>query len=292
MNIEIMKKRLARKQILLAFIGLPLAFGSINNCPNGTANSSVSNGAGTSTQTIPGVPGTPANDFVSLGSVGCTAVDLTFSNFTGTFSGAGDNGIESLAGTYMAETPAGIASPDTLLFATVRGAATGPDGDPNDGNNNWVTTHGTGTITDDLSYSVSDSAAAVSSIVLTAFGASIDSSASGSITVDVCKGITSSATITTSGACTTAGGTAFVTMQLPLATLASQNLTVSLGTPSNAFDITTEIALVTNGGNGKFGSLDTFTESFDEGVPEPSTFVLLGTALAGIGVLRARRKKA
>ena len=277
--------------LAFSFLTVPLMFGSTNNCNNSTASSPVSNGTVPSTtQTIPGAPGT-ANDLGS--AIGCTAVNMTFSNFTGSFTGAGANGIETLGGTYMAETPAGTAntSLDTLLFATVRGSAGVPtDGNSNDGNNNWIANSHT-TVTDEISYSVTDSAASVASIVLTAFGANVDPSAGGSIIVDVCEGIATSATITSTGACGLAGGT-FVTQTLTLSTLASQSLTISLGAPTS-FDITTEIIL-SGGGGSHIGSFDDFTESFDDGttLPEPSTFVLMGTALAGIGFLRSRRRKA
>jgi hypothetical protein len=282
-----------------------LGWATTNSCPNTTASSSVNNGPGGNTVTIPGAG--PGNDFGTLGSGGCTAVDLNFSNFNNsTFTGAGMNGIETAAGTYMAETPAGTSNnpgtnPDVLLFGTVRGAANvGIDGNNNDGNNNWVVGHGNGEITNDITFNVANSGnnpgAAIRNIVLTAYDPNIDPSTSGTITLDICEGAAPNTQITTSAACTSAGGTAFVTSSLTLATSLAGTLTLSVPLIAlpNAFDITTVIDLKNNGGTGHFAGLDAFSEEFDEGTPEPSTFVLMGTALAVIGALRlhARGKAA
>ncbi|HEV1287101.1 MAG TPA: hypothetical protein VNU44_17400 [Bryobacteraceae bacterium] len=288
-----------RKQLLLAILSGPLLFGTMNNCPNTTANRSVSNGSTSNAVTIPGAG--PGNSLTTLGSVGCTAVDLTFSNFNNsTFTGAGQNGIETLAGTYLAETPAGVGNnpqtnPDTLLFATVRGTATsGADGNNNDGNNNWVTS-GAGVIADQITYNVGNSGnnatAVIYGLVLTVTEPVIQvGGASGSIVVDICEGASPQTQITSAKACTTAGGTAFLTSTLTLATNPSQTLSVAFSTPVSALDITTVINL--NGGGGPHvAGFDTFSEQWEES-PEPSTLILLGPALAGVGLLlRYRRKK-
>ena len=130
----------------LLFLFVPLMFGSTNNCPNATASGMVSNGAASNSATTPGSPG---NDLKTLGAAGCTAMDLQFSNFSNsTFSGTGQNGIGTLGGTYLAETPAGmgnnpLTNPDTLLFATATSGTNGNNnGNNNDGSNNWVTSAG------------------------------------------------------------------------------------------------------------------------------------------------------
>lgn len=301
------RKKLMNKQLgvvarrgLLAIAGMIVYSGSAwaatNSCPNTTASSSVSNGVNNKTVTIPGAGGgSPANDLASLGSGGCTAVDLSFSNFNNsTFTGAGADGIETAAGTYMAETPAGtgdnpLTNPDTLLFATVRGAADiDTDGDNNDGNNNWVGIKDAG-VTDDITYNVAG--AVVNNILLTVYQPHIDSGATGSITVDICEGAAPNTQITTLLACTAAGGTSFVTSTLALSTKSGTlTLNVPLAAFPNAFDITTEIDLDATGTN-KVAGFDAFSEEFDEGAPEPSTFVLLGTALAAVGLLRLRARR-
>lgn len=59
-------------------------------------------------------------------------------------------------------------------------------------------------------------------------------------------------------------------------------------------NITDTYLITPNGTSSTTSTLDSFTNIFtdQEEAPEPSTFVLLGTALAGIGFLRTRRKKA
>src|SRR5579862_5268553 len=120
-----------------------VALATTNNCPNGTATSTVNNGATSNSVPIPGAG--PGNDFSTLGVGGCTAIDLNFTNFSGTFSGSGTgNSPLTLNGTYFAETPAGIGAnplitPDSITLASVRGtAAVNTDADNNDGSNNWV----------------------------------------------------------------------------------------------------------------------------------------------------------
>ena len=276
---------------------VPLMFGSTNNCPNATASSSVSNGSTSNTVTIPGAG--PGNDLSTLGAAGCTAVDLKFSNFNNsTFAGTGQNGAETLAGTYLAETPAGVSNnpltnPDTLLFATATSGTNGNNnGNNNDGSNNWVTSAG-GVIADAITYNVINSgnnpAAMIYGLVLTVSQPVIQTGgASGSIVVYICEGASITGQIKSAAACTTAGGT-LVTSTLTLATGTSQTLNIALPTPARDFDVTTVINL-TGGGGPHVAGFDMFSEQWVE-TPEPSTFALIGSALVGIGLLRFRRQK-
>jgi PEP-CTERM motif-containing protein len=286
-----------RNTLFSMLLAAPLMFGGpVNTCPNTTASTTVSNGSTTMLTTTPGVG--PGNDLA-----GCTAVDLMFSQFgNSTFTGTGMNGAETLAGTYLAETPAGtgnnpLTNPDTLLFGTVRGATNvNTDGDNNDGLNNWISNRNN-PLTDDITYSVSNSgnnpAAVIYSVLLTVtngfLGTNGTGVASGSFTIDICEGTAANSQITSAGACTTAGGTAFDQMTLSFTNLTPQTLNVPLTGPQSALDITTEIDLSTTGTNR--AGFDAFSERFNESptVPEPSTFVLLGSALAGIAFLRRRR---
>ena len=281
------------KGLLGSLLCAGVAFATMNTCPNATATSSVSNGVTSNSVTIPGVA---ANDLQFL-TPGCTAIDLTFTNFgASTFSG-GVNGIGSLAGTYLAETPSGIsgnplANPDMLTFASVKGAASvAIDGNANDGNNNFVSDHPSNAIVDNIHYNVglsgNNAAARVWGIVLTVARPVIQSGTSGSITIDVCSAGTT--LITTSSACTTAGGT-FSTHTLTLSTAASQSISIDFPTHLSTLDVTTIVTLTGSGG-GNFAGFDTFSETPFES-PEPATFALVGFALLGLGFLRYRRKTA
>jgi hypothetical protein len=288
-----------RKLSAFLLVAVPLAFGSTNNCPNATATSSVNNGTTSNNTVIPGAG--PGNDLSTLGSVGCTAVDFKFSNFNNsTFGGNGENGVETLAGTYVAETPAGTSNnpmidPDTLTFGTVRGTATvDTNGDNNDGSNNWISNHSGNAVTDNINYNVANSGtgpnpgAGIYGIILTVYNPAIGTTDTGSIVVDICEGASPTGQITSSAACTAASGTAFVTETLTLTTAASQTLDIALSANPTALDITTVINLTGGGGVAGFGA---FSEGFEE-VPEATTLALVGVGLAALGLLRFRARRA
>jgi hypothetical protein len=287
------------RQITAALVALAiwgsLAVAGINNCPNSVASSSVSNGIAATVQTLPGSGAITANSLntASLaGSVGCTAVDLTFSNFTVTGSG-GANGALTAGGTYVAETPAGVtanpgANPDLLTFASVRGAATsGADGNNNDGNNNFESNQSTNAVSDDIAYAVSAAAGSkIYAIVLTITDPGIVSpNATGTFQLDVCTGGTATGIHTTS----CPSGNLVRSAVFNLTSAASQTFSLSFSSPVTYADLTTVIAL--NGSAGNVAGFGTFSEQFDE-APEPSTFVLLGGALVAMGGLYRRRKRA
>lgn len=73
----------------------------------------------------------------------------------------------------------------------------------------------------------------------------------------------------------------------------SSPITVTFATPASTLNFVDDYNLV-EGNNGSAASLTDFYNTFgnQEEVAEPSTFLLLGTALTGFGLLRARRKKA
>ena len=292
-----MKTRQIKAALAALVISGSLAVAGINNCPNSTSSASFSNGVAASLQTIPGSGATTANSLntASLaGSVGCTAVDLTFSNFTVTGSG-GANGALTAGGTYVAETPAGVtgnpgANPDVLTFASVRGAATsGADGNNNDGNNNFESNLFTNGVSDDIAYAVSAAAGSkIYAIVLTITDPVVQNlalpTATGTFQIDVCVGGTATGIHTTS----CPSGTLVQSPVFNLASAASQTFALSFSSPVTRADITTAIAL--NGFVTNVAGFGTFSEQFDE-APEPSTFVLLGGALVAMGGLYRRRKK-
>jgi len=281
-------------KILIGCIMLSsLASAATNNCPNTTASSPVNNGVTTDTTTIPGAG--PGNDLTTL-AAGCTAVNLTFSNFAldnhGT-TGTGSS-VLTLGGTYFAETPAGVGNPlttpDNVLLATVRGtAAINTDGDVNDGSNNWVSNSNSAqhSVNNDLAFLVTEGGVLkLSALTVTITNPVVQGNASGSVTVFVCEGGTATGIVTTGGACT--GGT-LVSHVFTLTTAATQSFTFNFASPQTRIDVTSSILL--QGGTASAASgFDTLGFSFIEITPEPSTFVLLGSALACVGLLRRKQK--
>jgi hypothetical protein len=72
----------------------------------------------------------------------------------------------------------------------------------------------------------------------------------------------------------------------------SSPITVTFATPVSTLNFVDDYNLV-EGNNGSAASLTDFYNTFgnQQEAAEPSTFLLLGTALTGFGLLRARRKK-
>jgi hypothetical protein len=272
------------------------ALATVNNCPSGTATATVSSGAGTNPNVpIMGAGGSPANDFASLGAPGCTNVDLNFNNFAGSFSGTGANGILTLAGTYFASTPSGTAydpltSPTSVLISSVRGAANvSTDEDNNDGNNNFIskTSSGSHHVNDSLAFVITDSnpTLLINSINVTV-NFPVNQGVTGTITFNTCLGGTVTGIVTGAGSCTS--GTFFATA-MTLVTGNSQAFLITLPSAQSRIDFTSAIVLAGAGNN--YVGFDSIGFSFQEAAPEPSTFVMLGSALIGLGVLGYRRRK-
>ncbi len=109
---------------------------------------------------------------------------------------------------------------------------------------------------------------------------------------NLATGAGSAATFTTCATGTTLGGTSSVTITSANVTSGSFSFAV-FTLPSNLRSIDTDFSDQLNE-NGGVTSFETFGESFDTTSPEPSTFVLISTALGGLGLLRVwvRRRKA
>jgi hypothetical protein len=271
------------------------ALGAPAACPTSTGSVTRTFTGGTAfTVTVPGASTT--NNLANLtttGTTGCLAADLSFSNFSVTSSGTNENAIPTAAGTYLSETP----NADTLLFSTLQGAGTGGDGALNDGTDNTKVDNGE-TMTTTLSYGVSDSKGNVLGVDLTVNGITI--AAGGSITaiIDTCAQGTgghapTAGNITTQAACNTAVGGIGIFTQSNGGTATSlatgQSQTIDLSLSSSSFVNVTQVFQFTGGsGTNETGFL-TFGDNFTE-TPEPSTFVLLGSALAGAAALRLRKR--
>jgi PEP-CTERM motif len=279
------------------------AFGAINNCP--TSNASLSRtftGGATYTVTVPGTgTGTPISNSLSgvNATAGCTAIDLSFSNFGVVSTGTNENTLPSLAGTYMFLSPSGTTqtNPDTVTFAGLQGTGAGVNDSIDDGVDNYKVQTGM-SFTSTQTYDVTDSTGpGIEAIVLTVFGVTIQTGGSGSIVVDLCQQGTGAHTptgaVTTATACNTAvggSGGVFQTITLNLSTAASLTAEIFPTGHSGYVDITQVINLT--GGTtatNETGFL-TFSNEFEE-TPEPSTFILMGFALAGGAAFRFRKRK-
>ncbi|HTB14905.1 MAG TPA: hypothetical protein VK752_25205 [Bryobacteraceae bacterium] len=267
-------------------------------CP--TTISSLSrtfSGAGAPSWTV-NVPGSSTtNNIANLttpGTTGCFATDLTFSAFalSSTDTGTLDSPLPTAAGTYLAQSP----NPDTLLFSTLQGAGTGADGAQDDGSDN-LKVDTTETLAATLSYGVSNSkSTGIYSVAITLNGITVQTGGSGTITIDTCShGATViTGSITSAGACTTAGGAGSVfTTSNAVTLMQGQTQTVSLSLASTHptfVDVTEVLNLACAAcGTTETGILS-FSNQFSES-PEPSTFILLGCALIALAVIARRTNR-
>jgi len=267
------------------------AYAATNNCPHVTGTQTV-NGA---VITTPGPSGgspdntlTATNNINGIGN-GCTSIDQTFRNISGT------GAFFSNTGTYLFETPTSSAY-DPLVFATsltfasVRGTSGGTADTTND-----FTQTGTGSAKSGSSdLFLTDAVAGGNGIYRMSLGvlaASVSGAGgAGVVTVSVCSGSSLTATFSTSAACTGAGGTGFQQLTLNLAnTTALQALAVSFATPVTNLAINVNLNL-TGGGGFLTSSIGSLSLDFAE-APEPATFGLMGSALAGLAFAANRRRR-
>lgn len=295
-----------------------MAFATQNSCPstNDTIATRTLTGTGAPTYTNIAVPGNGTTSVSALtnanagngSGLGCTAVDLTFNNFAVANAAGSTNEntlpnalAESNAGaTYLAQT-----TPDTLLFSTLQGDGSGGDGSATDGADNYKVNESE-SMTTATSYTVADAKSTgiwavtlqINDITL---GTSNGGDGSGTVSVYVCEGANSTFTGGTSTAPTgcSNGGTLVKDTGVALAQEATQSIAVSLTTlKPTAIDVMDVFTLTSaEGGTGTCTGAEcdetgflTWDNQFAES-PEPSTFILLGTALAAIGLLRLRASR-
>jgi hypothetical protein len=260
----------------------PSVFASLASCSTSTATSSAI--AGSQIAGAPIAAAGPGNDFATLGTApvtGCQGTDINFQNLTetnGAPAGGSGNYISTLSNQDL------TAGTVTAIFSTVRGAdaqSGGGHGDAgtNDGTNNWV---GSATFTTNYN------AAATSTGFFQVFALNLDgvqlgaagtAGTAGTVTgtVSLCFGGTWSGAVCSSGNSHTI------------------NLVSGTNSYSFAFNSVTQIGIqnsftLTNGsGTGSTPTFITsFTEAFSE-APEPCTFALFGTAIAGLAFWRRAR---
>jgi hypothetical protein len=289
-------KSMGRLALILGFAAT--AFGVPAACPTATSSltrqfSPTGGGSPAPTWTVTAPGASSFNNVANLttaGTTGCFATDLTFSAFavSSTNTGTLDTPLPTAAGLYLAQSP----NADTLLFSSLQGSGLGGDGALNDGTDNFKvdTTEALATT---MSFGVQNSkATGLFGVQLVLDGITVQTGGSGTITIDSCsKGATViTGNITSAGQCTTAGGNVFLSSgPINLIQGQTQTITLSFGATHPTFiDLTEVINLgCTSCGTVETGFLS-FSNQFFES-PEPSTFGLLGSALAfGAIVLRKR----
>jgi len=284
-----------------------LGFCATNNCPVTSSSQSQSFVGGSFVYNNITVPdtgtGAKLSGLAGEAAGGCTAIDLAFTNFAVSATGNSGNALTT-GNTYLLVDPSGTTqtSPDSLLFATVRGTGTGGgavDGGSEDGVNNYVVT-GANTYAITNSFDVTDGGGTLLLDILQTVGdIGMTSKSSGNVTLYTClqgTGTTApTGPVTTQAACNTAAGAngvttfgIFQTEVQTLSTAASLQMDLVLSTPTTYADVTQVINL-SGGGGTDTGGFVTLDDQFDE-TPEPSTFVLLGTALAVVAFMYRRRK--
>lgn len=279
------------------------AYGALSSCTPSTSFTTASSTTVITTGSAIPVAGSGANDFTSLaGAGGCAATDFNFSNFAGTFSGNGaGNNAGTAAGTYFSADNSlnVLTTPDQLTLSSVRGTVSvSTDGNANDGTNNWFSNSAAAAhhVDDVIGFTITDvnsnAFVSLTSLQLTLNGTEFNGTQS--FTVRYCED-GSTALLSSTQGCTNSGTLHTVTLT-PLTTGAtavqSQTFVLNLATPIsnlNVLDFSIEIDLL-GGTSSSNSGFDSIGIGLVEAVPEPATFVLMGTILAGIGFLRRRKK--
>lgn len=228
-----------------------------------------------------------ASPFAS--SNGCGDVNQTFGNFF-------VNGFTSLAGTYADTSNSITGVAKAITFQT---AIPGTSDTTND------FTSGAGSVSGDIVYltqfgtgaSPSLASPSIEYLVVELTGVnlpSLDSSqdpASIALSITACENVTaammSNFTTCSSGTLVQLGVVTFSNNSGINITNGIETAILALGTSFSNINVNTQITLTAN--NNGAASFMGLTESFDS--PEPSTFILIGTALAGIGILRFRKRE-
>jgi hypothetical protein len=238
---------------------------------------------------VPFAPPDPAN--------GCQVLNVQFSNFmVGTDVG------DTIAGHLLGPNTVPVPGAGNVLLTTALGSFAGIELSPspanlpngkgfcksNSGPGGWCIQGANQSLASSVTFQmVAVNGISISSLDLLA---SVDVHASGSgvllgasalVFQEICPGITVFAQ----------NCTGYQVIQVGLFNAKNQNL-VSSGfssfAPTTMVAVRETVYLFTHGGSGSFADID----SFDVLTPEPATFGLVGLALAGLGALRIRKRKA
>ena len=223
---------------------------------------------------VPGAGTGGLNDPSGGFDPGCTSVNLSFSLFTQTACTGCEGGDPGLGGTYATFT-----TPSATLvgiqLATTR---------PGDTANNWsITTNGNATLSTAYTFAITSSTL-MSAAALRVNVGDIQGTAGNDqfvVTLNVCPGTT-----TFTGGC---ANLATATLTLTNAnTNAGDTLSIVFGSVGT-FQYGVQLLI-----SGQItGNDDIFLNwvEADFGTPEPSSYLLIGTGLAFLGLLRRRRRK-
>jgi hypothetical protein len=282
----------------LAFVAAVLAFPSI--CSAAAAACAAAAQGNTLNSYNTGV--TPTGD-----SNGCWLTDQSFSNFSTTATSGQTNSTTDIHGTGGASLPSTV---DAIFDPTTAGAwsETGSGGTTFASGVGYLTNSQETFLTITSGYTGTPANVKIDSASLTATGSTGDSGGTADsmrVTETFCIGNAACGTAAdnvvlvaiwgngavapTSYTCTVG---ASVTSDFSCGANGSTPITVTFTIPQATLTVTDAYTMAVH--STTTDTLTSFTNAFQDGsiTPEPSTFVLLGTALGGLGLLRARRKKA
>ena len=287
-----------------ALIFAALGWANTSNCPTGFTTSNTgasgvsvpfSSGSTLSSVETGTINGLSTGFTSGITAGGCFATDQSFSNLL--ISAAGQTATNSYVSTGTSS------AGDYITFASIAGDTTSAS---DDSSNRFTTLSvvngglGVGGSIDFVDYSDFGTTATpagipgLSALTITISGITINNP-NGSITVTAvgCSGVTGAGSAATFGSCAAGPGGTSLTPTTVTWTITQANVSGGVATltlfnlPAGLTSLATDFTVTLNHDGTSFA---TFTEDF--GTPEPSTFLLLGGGLAGLGFLRARRNRA